>query len=348
MDSNPALGVTFHAIGGLAAGSFYIPFKRVRGWGWESYWLVGGVLSWIVAPWLLAWLCVPDLLRVLAAAPRESIVWSYMFGALWGIGGLTFGLSMRYLGISLGYAVALGFCAALGTLIPPIFSGAVVGMLANFSGQVVLAGVCVCLAGIALCGRAGVLKERELATQGKTETIAEFNFARGIWVAVLAGVMSACMAFGIAAGKPIAELAVQSGARALWQNTAVFVVILAGGFTTNCIWCVYLNWKNGTARDYVSHANAPLLANYLLSGLAGVTWYLQFMFYGMGTTQMGRYDFASWTLHMAFIIVFSNLWGLALREWKGCGTRTLWWLMAGLMTLIASTIVIGYGNKLAG
>jgi L-rhamnose-H+ transport protein len=291
---------------------------------------------------------VPELFRVLATAPRDAVLWSYTFGVLWGIGGLTFGLSMRYLGISLGYAVALGFCAALGTLIPPIFSGAIIGMLADLSGQVVLAGVGVCLAGIGVCGRAGICKELELPAEGKTETIAEFNFVRGVWVAMLAGIMSACMAFGIAAGKPIAELAVQSGTRELWRNTAVFVVILAGGFTTNCVWCVYLNWKNGTARDYLSHADAPLLANYLLSGLAGVTWYLQFMFYGMGTTQMGRYDFASWTLHMAFIIVFSNVWGLALREWKGCSPRTLWWIAAGLLTLIASTIVIGYGNMLAG
>lgn len=348
VDANPFLGVSLHAVGGLAAGSFYIPYKGVRNWAWESYWLVGGVLSWIVAPWLVAWLTAPDLIGVLAGAPPASMLWSYTFGVLWGIGGLTFGLSMRYLGISLGYAVALGFCAALGTLIPPIFSGAIGGMMAGQSGRVVLAGVVLCLAGIAVCGRAGILKERELSAESKAQTIAEFNFARGIWVAVLAGVMSACMAFGIAAGKPIAELAVKNGAAPLWQNTPVFIVILAGGFTTNCIWCLFLNWRNRTGGDYLNADGSPLLANYLLSALAGVTWYLQFMFYGMGTTQMGRYDFASWTLHMAFIIVFSNLWGLALREWKGCSRKTLAWIAAGLLVLVASTIVIGYGNKLGG
>lgn len=348
VDANPFLGVSLHAVGGLAAGSFYIPYKGVRNWAWESYWLVGGVLSWIVAPWLVAWLTVPSLLNVLDGSPRSSLMWSYVFGVLWGIGGLTFGLSMRYLGISLGYAVALGFCAALGTLIPPIFSGAIGGMIAGQSGRVVLAGVILCLAGIAVCGHAGILKERELSAESKAQTIAEFNFARGIWVAVLAGVMSACMAFGIAAGKPIAELAVMNGAPPLWQNTPVFIVILAGGFTTNCIWCLFLNWRNHSGGDYLNADGSPLLANYLLSALAGVTWYLQFMFYGMGTTQMGRYDFASWTLHMAFIIVFSNLWGLALREWKGCGRKTLAWIAGGLLVLVASTIVIGYGNKLGG
>ena len=347
MGANPFLGVFLHAVGGLAAGSFYIPYKGVRGWAWESYWLVGGVLSWIVAPWVVASLTAPDLLGVLSDAPRESLFWCYAFGVLWGVGGLTFGLSMRYLGISLGYAIALGFCAAMGTLIPPLFTGELAGMFATPGGRVVLAGVAVCLAGIAVCGHAGIRKERELPASGKTEIIAEFDFARGVWVAVFAGVMSACMSFGINAGKPIAALAVQHGAPELWQNTPVFIVILAGGFTTNVVWCVYLNGKNKTGGDYLRR-DTPLLANYVLSAMAGVTWYLQFMFYGMGTTQMGRYDFASWTLHMAFIIVFSNIWALGLREWKGCGKRTVAWVVAGLLVLVLSTIVIGYGNKLAG
>ena len=346
MGANPFLGVFLHAIGGLAAGSFYIPYKGVRGWAWESYWLVGGVMSWLIAPWVVALLTAPDVLGVLSSAPLSSIFLCYLFGVLWGVGGLTFGLSMRYLGISLGYAIALGFCAAMGTLIPPFFSGEIAPMLATTSGRVVLLGVGVCLAGIAVCGHAGIRKERELPASGKTEIIAEFNFVRGMWVAVFAGVMSACMSFGISAGDPIAKLALQHGAAELWQNTPVFIVILAGGFTTNFVWCVYLNWKNKTARDY-ARADVPRTANYIFSAMAGLTWYLQFMFYGMGTTQMGRYGFASWTLHMAFIIVFSNIWALALREWKGCRRQTVGWIVAGLAVLVLSTIVIGYGNKLA-
>ncbi|MBI2946856.1 MAG: L-rhamnose/proton symporter RhaT [Verrucomicrobia bacterium] len=347
MTPSPFLGVVLHALGGLAAGSFYIPFKRVRGWAWESYWLVGGVFSWIVAPWMVAWLVCPNLLSVLREAPGRSLFWSYSFGVLWGVGGLTFGLSMRYLGLSLGYALALGFCAAFGTIIPAIFMGQFLAMTAAPSGWITLAGVVVCLAGIAVCGRAGVAKERELSAAQKQQTIQEFDFAKGVWVAVFAGIMSACMAFGIAAGKPIAALAVERGAAALWQNTPVFVVILAGGFTTNFLWCLTLNVRNRTARDYLDNRAAALVANYLFSALAGLTWYLQFLFYGMGTTQMGRYDFSSWTIHMAFIIVFSNLWGFFFKEWKGTSRRTHVLIRAGLVVLILATLLVGSGNYLA-
>jgi L-rhamnose-H+ transport protein len=347
MNADPFLGVGLHALGGFAAGSFYIPFKRVQNWAWESYWLVGGFFSWIIAPWVVGWIACPNLVSVLCEAPGRSLFWSYLFGALWGIGGLTFGLSMRYLGLSLGYALALGFCAAFGTLIPPIFTGQFASMAAAASGRITLAGVLVCLGGIAVCGQAGVAKERELSAAQKQQTIREFNFGKGVWVAVFAGVMSACMAFAIAAGKPIAALAIERGAPALWQNTPVFVVILAGGFTTNFLWCVTLSRRNHTARDYVRGGRASLAANYFFSALAGITWYLQFLFYGMGTTQMGRYDFSSWTIHMAFIIVFSNLWGLHFREWKGASVRTHRLICAGLLVLIGSTLVIGLGNYIA-
>ena len=347
MNPNPFLGVFLHALGGFAAGSFYIPYKGVRKWAWESYWLVGGVFSWIFAPWVVAWLTCPDPVAVLRSAPLSSLFWSYVFGLLWGIGGLTFGLSMRYLGMSLGYALALGFCAAFGTIIPPIFKGEFPVLLSSASGLVTLAGVGVCLAGIAVCGKAGVSKEWELSPKEKKAAIREFDFTKGVWVAIFAGIMSACMAFAIQAGKPIAKLAVESGTRELWQNTPVFIVILAGGFTTNFIWCAILNVRNRTARDYVNAGDASLAINYVLSALAGITWYLQFMFYGMGTTQMGRYDFSSWTIHMAFIIVFSNMWAILFYEWKGSSRRTHHIVFAGIIILIASTLVVGYGNYIA-
>ena len=347
MNPNPFLGVFLHALGGFAAGSFYIPYKGVRKWAWESYWLVGGVFSWIFAPWAIAWLTCPDPVAVLRSAPLSSLFWSYVFGLLWGIGGLTFGLSMRYLGMSLGYALALGFCAAFGTIIPPIFKGEFPVLLSSASGLVTLAGVGVCLAGIAVCGKAGVSKERELSSEEKKAAIREFDFMKGVWVAIFAGIMSACMAFAIQAGKPIAKLAVETGTRELWQNTPVFIVILAGGFTTNFIWCAILNVRNKTARDYVNAGDASLAINYVLSALAGITWYLQFMFYGMGTTQMGRYDFSSWTIHMAFIIVFSNMWAILFHEWKGSSRRTHHIVFAGIIILIASTLVVGYGNYIA-
>jgi L-rhamnose-H+ transport protein len=348
MTPNPFLGVVLHAVGGFAAGSFYIPFKKVRGWAWESYWLVGGVFSWVVAPLVVAGLTVPDLWNVLASAPPASVAWCFLFGVLWGVGGLTFGLSMRYLGMSLGYAVALGFCATFGTIIPPVFTGEIAGMVTNLSGLVTLAGVPVCLGGIALCGRAGMRKEREVTDEQKRAAVKEFNLVRGLWVALAAGVMSACMAFVFAAGKPIAERAVEAGVRPVFQNFPVLVVALAGGFLTNGVWCAILSIRNRTARDFIRGPSAAgLVGNYVFAALAGVTWYFQFFFYGMGTTKMGAYDFSSWTIHMAFIIVFSNIWGIYFREWKGSSRRTHRLVVAGLVALVASTVVVGVGNYLA-
>lgn len=345
--ANPFLGVFLHALGGLAAASFYIPYKSVKQWSWESYWLAGGFFSWIIAPWILAWLTAPAVVQILAEAPKSTLGWSYFFGILWGIGGLTFGLSMRYLGMSLGYALALGFCAAFGTIIPPLFQGRILELAGTLSGLVTLAGVAVCLLGIAFCGVAGIRKEQELPARDKQATIQEFDLIKGIWVALFAGVMSACMAFGIAAGKPIAGRAVELGTPPLWQNTPVFVIILAGGFTTNFIWCVVLNVRNRSWGDYWNAAGSPVLMNYLLSALAGTTWYLQFMFYGMGTTKMGQYDFSSWTIHMAFIIIFSNIWGWLFHEWKGVSPRTHTWVWTGIGILLVSTLVVGWGNYLA-
>jgi len=346
MNANPLLGVILHALGGFAAGSFYIPFKKVKGWAWESYWLVGGFFSWIIAPWVVGLLLCPDLVNVLRSAPPKNLLLCYLFGILWGVGGLTFGLSMRYLGMSLGYAVALGFCATFGTIIPPLFNSEFVGLATSLSGQITLGGILVCLAGIALCGKAGMRKERELSAEQKKAAVSEFNFVKGLWVAVFAGVMSSCMAFAFAAGKPVAEHAVALGTPDLFRNFPILIVALAGGFTTNFIWCVVLNIRNRTGGDYI-RGGVPILANYLFAALAGVTWYLQFFFYGMGTTRMGKYDFSSWTIHMAFIIVFSNLWGIYFREWKGSSVRTHTLIILGIVVLIASTVVVGVGNFVA-
>lgn len=346
MDANPALGVTLHAIGGLAAASFYIPYKRVRSWAWETYWLVGGVFSWIVAPWAFSLAILPQTADILRSADRTTLAWTFFFGVLWGIGGLTFGLTMRYLGIALGYAIALGLCAAFGTLMPPLFAGQLGEIVSRGSGQIVVLGVLVCLVGIAVSGGAGIRKEREVSEEQKRAVVAEFSFGRGMAVAVACGVMSASMAYGFAAGKPIAEAALMHGAPSLWQNLPVLIVILAGGFLTNVAWCVFLAVKNRSARDYASPA-APLAVNYLLCALAGLTWYLQFFFYSMGTTRMGRYEFSSWTLHMASIIIFSTVWGIALREWNGTTAATRRLVAAGLALLVASTVIVGYGNYLA-
>jgi len=272
-----------------------------------------------------------------------------------------FGLTVRYLGIALGTSMALGYCATFGTLLPPIFSGEFVSVIKSTAGLVVMAGVGVCLLGIVISGLAGVAKEDEVPEKDKQASIREFSFKKGVWVATFCGIMSACMSYGFAAGKPIAALAVSNGASDLWKNLPVLIIVLAGGFTTNLLWCGFLNIRNKTGGNYLRSGvevtsaevqaprieRVPLLINYALCAVAGTLWYMQFFFYGMGTTKMGRYDFSSWTLHMATIIIFGTLVGLCLSEWKGVSKRTYRLMQLGLVVLVSSTVVIGYGNYLA-
>jgi L-rhamnose-H+ transport protein len=385
MTANPALGVLFHWLGGLASGSFYVPFRFVKRWSWETYWLVGGVFSWIVVPWIMAGGISSGLLDTLSETPLETLWWVYFFGVLWGFGGLTFGFTMRYLGMSLGMAMVLGYCAAFGTLIPPIYHGEFFStVLPSHSGQVIVVGIAVCMVGIAFAGKAGMSKEREMSQEQKTAVIKEFNLKKGVLVATFSGVMSACFSFGLDAGAPIRAITMRHGTSTLWQGLPILVVLLLGGFTTNFVWCLALNIKNRTGHEYFSSAartsphtreeeliienaidapgeemvaslpvrekepeRAPMLNNYLFSALAGTTWYFQFFFYTMGETQMGTYKFSSWTLHMASIIIFSSLWGIALHEWRGASRRTKSWLALSLMVLIGSTVIVGYGNYLA-
>ena len=385
MSPNPLLGVFLHWLGGLASASFYVPFRGVKAWAWETYWLVGGIFSWIVAPWLLAFAISGDFVGTLREASAATLFWTYFFGVLWGLGGLTFGLTMRYLGMSLGMAIALGFTAAFGTLIPPIFRGEfATEVLGTHSGMIILLGVLVCLLGIAVAGAAGVSKEKELSEEQRRAAIKEFNLRKGLLVATFSGVMSACFAYGLAAGDPIKRLAVQHGTPPLWQGLPVLVVLLAGGFTTNFVWCLILNVRNHTGYQYFTRevrnalparndeyilespidapaeemavaahkssappAKVPMLFNYFFSALAGTIWYFQFFFYTMGETKMGRFRFSSWTLHMASIIIFSTLWGIALKEWSAVGRRTKLLVALTLLVLVGSTLIVGYGNYVA-
>ena len=386
MNPNPALGVFFHWLGGLASASFYVPYRGVKNWAWETYWLVGGFFSWIIAPWLLALTMTRDLSQVLQQAPRSAILWAYFFGVLWGLGGLTFGLTMRYLGMSLGMAVALGYTAAFGTLMPPIFRGEFGSqVLRTRSGLVILGGIAICLLGIAVAGAAGVSKERELSDEQKRASIKEFDLKKGLLVATFSGVMSACFAYGLAAGDPIKAITVQHGTAGLWQGLPVLVVVLLGGFTTNFVWCVILNVRNHTGYQYFQSeirgdvprrneehileavtdapaeemavavavkrempARPPLLPNYLFSALAGTTWYMQFFFYTMGETQMGRYKFTNRTKQKASNNNFSTHWGQALKERKGAGAKTMLLVVLSLLILVTSTVVVGYGNYVGG
>jgi L-rhamnose-H+ transport protein len=345
-------GVIFHFIGGFASGSFYLPYKKVKGWSWESYWIVGGVFSWLFVPFIAAYLTVPDFMDIIRSTDSTILFYTYILGALWGIGGLTFGLAMRYLGMSLGMSVALGFTSAFGALVPPIYrdlvshetEGSFSSMLQSTGGNIVLFGVAVCLLGILICGKAGMMKEKELSDEQKKESIKEFNITTGLIVAVISGILSACFNFGIEAGKSMAEVAIQQGANPLFQNNVIFVVVLWGGLTTNFIWCMILNARNKTFGDY-GNKQTPLTRNYIFSALAGATWFLQFFFYGMGESKLGN-GASSWILHMAFIILVSNMWGLIFNEWKGVSRKTYTTILSGIAVIILSVILVGYGNSL--
>ncbi len=343
---NSLLGIILHSIGGFAAGSFYIPMNFVKKWSWESAWMVLGFSAWIITPIVVAYITVPDLFTVLFEGISSTHYWTFFWGVLWGIGGLTFGLTMRYLGISLGMTIALGFCTAFGTLIPPIFEGTFMSLLQTTSGQITTFGVVMSLVGIVVTGRAGFLKEKDLDVEAQQETVKEFNLPKGMIIAVISGILSASFAFGLTAGKPIAAVALSHGVQQLFQNNAVLVWVLWGGFTTNMVYVVYMLIKNSTYKDFVA-TETSLSKNYIWAIVGGTTWYMQFFFYGMGTTFLGeKYEFASWALHMASIIFFSNVWGMYFKEWKGVSRKTNITLYSGLTIIIISFMIIGMGGSI--
>jgi L-rhamnose-H+ transport protein len=346
------LGILYHSIGGFASGSFYMPYNKVKGWAWESYWIVGGLFSWLIVPPLAAWLTVPGFAEIITATSGTILSFTFLMGLLWGIGGLTYGLGVRYLGMSLGNSVILGFCAAFGAIVPSIYysinpvAGKVsfVDMMASQGGILVLIGVLVCLIGIAISGRAGMLKEKELSTEQKSASVKEFSLVKGLIIAVISGILSSFFNFGIEAGKPMAEAAVAAGFNPLFQNNVAFVVILWGGLTTNLIWTTILSLKNKTYGDFANRST-PLSKNYMFAALAGTTWFLQFFFYGMGESKLGN-GASSWILHMSTIILTANMWGVYRKEWKGTSTKTKITFAVGIAVIIASVFLVGLGNAM--
>jgi L-rhamnose-H+ transport protein len=353
MIPNPAIGVVYHWLGGLASASFYVPYRGVRRWSWEIFWLTGGVFSWLLAPWLFAAIQTHNLLGVMAQVPRATALLCILFGILWGFGGLTYGLTMRYLGLSLGMAVVLGLCTVFGTLLPPLVTGNFTATLIHpRAGRIVLLGIALTLLGIIVVARAGQQKDAELTAAQKSATVAEFNFRRGIGVAVFSGIMSSCFAFGLTAGAPVKLLSAAAGTGPLWTGLPTLCLVMFGGLLTNAAWCAWLIARNKSAGEWLGRPaadghKAPLLRNLLLCALAGTAWYFQFFFYTMGQSQMGRLDFSSWTLHMASIIIFGTLWGFAFHEWKDAAPRDRVMVWAGVGLLVIATIVIGYGNMIA-
>ena len=363
MNPNPFLGILYHWTGGLSAASCYLPFRGIKRWSWEVYWIVQGIFSWIVVPILFAAALVPHIVAILRSVNSSITFYAWFWGAMWGIGGLLFGLGVRYLGIALGYTIALGFSTAFGTLVPPLFAGQMHEIIRDRPGQVILLGIALCLAAIVVSGLAGHSKERELNGPKAIDAISpggrsEFRFGRGILIAAFAGIMSACFAYGLTAARPLSEATrlnlISQGRSDLWQSLPALVIVLWGGFTTNVLWCAMLIIRNKSAAQLIGTVSPSptrltpgrLTLNYAFAAAAGMLWYLQFFFYSMGQTKMGKYDFSSWTLHMAGTILFATLWGVLLHEWRGTSRRTRRTGAAGFALLLTSTLVVGYGNYL--
>jgi L-rhamnose-H+ transport protein len=346
---NPALGVVIFMLGGLAGAVFYLPFKKVRNWAWESYWMVYALFGLVIVPWLLALATSPNLFATLSAAPGGEIAYCMLCGAIWGFGGLTWGLMIRYLGVGLGLAMGAGITSAAGTLIPPLLKGreSVAAMFHTQSGVVSLVAALISVAGIVFVGMAGMSKEKELPEEAKKKAVAEFNFKKGMMVAVFSGLMSSAMSFGLQGGVEMQKLALrlEPSTSVIWAGMPVLVVVLLGGFIVNGGWCLILNLRNKTAGDYVAAA-APKLPNLLLCAAAGAIWCSQFICFKTGEPRMGSASYIGWAVLMASSILFSQLLGLALGEWKGSGKRTFGLLAAGLALLLISSGVAAYAGSL--
>ncbi|MBR2961615.1 MAG: L-rhamnose/proton symporter RhaT [Alistipes sp.] len=324
------IGLLIIAVGAFCQSSSYVPINKIREWHWESYWLVQGVFAWLVFPLLGALLAggsIESLWTLYAAHPHESLL-TILFGALWGIGGLTFGLSMRYLGVALGQSIALGTCAGLGTILTPLLLGRPGDLTAA-----VVSGVVVTLLGIAIIGVAGHLKSAMLSDEEKQKAVKEFNFTKGLAVALLAGVMSGCFNIGLGFG----EVLTVADANEMFRSLPATLLVTLGGFVTNAAYCLFQNHRNHSFADY---SKGSLWGNNLLfCALAGALWYSQFFGLSLGKgflTESPALLTFSWCILMALNVVFSNVWGIILKEWKGCSRKTIVVLIAGLLVLIFS------------
>jgi L-rhamnose-H+ transport protein len=337
---NTIFGLLIIALGSMGQSSSYVPINKIKDWSWENFWLVQGVFAWLLFPLLGAFMAnsLPELIAIYGSTTSATLQ-AMGYGVLWGVGGLTFGLSMRYLGIALGQSVALGTCAAFGTLIPAILTGT---DLLSPKGLVLLLAVAVTLVGITLVGYAGSLRSRNMTEEERRKAIKDFALKKGLLIALLSGVMSACFNLGLSAGIPVKEAAIATGARELFAQNPVTLLVTFGGFITNLVYCLYMNRKNKTGGEIARSSKAVLLNNLLFCALAGLLWYSQFFGLGMGQSFFEPNSVMmafSWSILMSLNVVFSNVWGIILKEWKGAGNKAVSFLAIGMAVLIISLII---------
>ncbi|TKG93915.1 hypothetical protein EYV94_14240 [Puteibacter caeruleilacunae] len=339
MESGIIFGIALIALGAFASGSFTIPFLKVKRWEWETYWMIFSVGAYIIFPLLSCFIFSSEFLYVFKAIPLKSLLWIFLLGMIYGVGNLSFGLSLRYLGLSLGYALSLGLMLAIGTLIPPLVDGRLTQIFETSQGSKLIIGVVVACVGIALVGYTGYLKDKKLQNN---ESQPEFNYTKGVLAALLVGVTGSAMSLGIEQGVPISEAMIDQGTNPLFAINPVLLVLLLGTMVTTIFWCLFQGKRNGSLNNYFkSESSATLAKNYLLCIIAGGIWFVQFFLYGMGKSQMGYFAFIAWGILMALTIAFASVWGLIRKEWKGANARLYILLATSLVIIVVSAFIIG-------
>ena len=340
-------GLFLIAVGAFSSGSFAMPFGKISGWKWESYWLIYSIAAYILFPLIACLVFAPGFFSIYKEVPSGVIIRVFLLGVVYGIGNLSFGLSLRYLGISLGYALSLGLMLAIGTLIPPLLDGRLREMIESSGGTLLIIGVLVSCIGIAISGWAGLLKDRIISDIEKKKSITEFNLLKGILAALLVGITGSAMSLGFEQGVPVAQFAEVAGTDPLFSTMPVMLLILSGTMITTIIWCIWLGIKNNSLRDYITvDKSSKLSLNYLFAVIAGFLWFSQFILYGMGKSKMGAYTFTSWGILMALTIVFASVWGLYRKEWKGAPLKIFILMIISLLIIIGSSFMIGISGSL--
>jgi L-rhamnose-H+ transport protein len=347
MNTSILPGIILIALGAFSAGSFAVPFGKIKGWKWETYWMVYGIGAYVIFPLIACLIFAPGFIQIIRATPSGTVITVFILGAVYGIGNLSFGLALRYLGLSLGYALSLGLMLAIGTLIPPALDGRLHTMMQNSGGILLIQGVVVACVGIALSAWSGILKDKHVSDSKKQESIGEYNLLKGLLAALLVGITGSAMSLGFEKGIPISDMAAERGVNALFTMMPVMVVLLSGTLVTTTLYCIYLGIKNKSLRDYSNASSSGiLLSNYIFGLLAGLLWFGQFIVYGMGKSKMGPFTFTSWGILMALTIAFATVWGLLRSEWKGASLKIYIIMVVSLVILIVSSFMIGISGSI--
>jgi L-rhamnose-H+ transport protein len=342
------LGITFHAAGALLSANCYAPQKRVKRWSWEIFWMTQAAWCWFLWPIIGAVLTIPQLRQVLGEAPADRMLYSFLMGIAYGVGGTAFNISIRYIGFSLTYSIAVGLSSVLGTLVPPLVRGQFATIVSKPGAEWVIGGVIAGAAGIAICGVAGHLKEKNLAASPGQR--GEFSLYKGLLLSLVAGVLSAVYGFALEVAAPVADLAEKHGA-GIWKGNVAYLFANTGAFVTALLYSLYLARKNKSLGELrtlpCSLGSSTLKWNYVFALLTGTLWYGQFFFYNLGHVRLGaQYAFSSWAIHMILLVLFSNALAMFFKEWKGCSPKTKVMVTAGLTLLCGAILMLTYGNHI--